>query len=50
MLKSVEICQSLGATQLISNVSSNNYMALKGNLMVGYQINGVQNVFVKHND
>lgn len=50
IMKPVEIYRSVGAVRLVSNVSTNNPAALKGNLMAGYRINEVKNVFVKHRD
>lgn len=49
MLKSVEICRAIGAKRLVSSVSTNNPAALRGNLTVGYRVEDVKHVFVKHN-
>lgn len=49
MLKGALICRDMGAKRLISSVSTNNQPALKGNLMIGYRIDDVRHVFIKHN-
>lgn len=48
LFKSIEICRNMGAGRLVTNVSSNNQSSLKGNLLAGYRINCIKNVFIKH--